>query len=164
MRLIDADALAERIGNLKHEIASRSAGWVDDESYECGAVDALYDALNYIKEAETVPQPEPHVLTWDEMVEAGKNHVGVYVEEYPNANRTDRWAIVIEGIEPPEHGYNYPGGTMFNAVDADDDMYDGDLYGLNSVLGWRAWSAKPTEEQMKSTPWEWILAKGDKGK
>ena len=97
---------------------------------------------------------EPHVLTWDEMVEAGKNHVGVYVEESPNSNRTDRWAIVIEGIEPPEHGYNYPGGTQFNAVDADDDMYDGDLYGLNGVLGWRAWSAKPTEEQMKAVKWE----------
>ena len=34
MRLIDADALAERIGKLKSEICSRAAGWVAQDSYE----------------------------------------------------------------------------------------------------------------------------------
>ena len=52
MKLIDAEALAERIGSLKHQIATRAAGFVDEDSYECGAVDALSDALMYIDEAE----------------------------------------------------------------------------------------------------------------
>lgn len=55
MRLIDADALAERITKLKSEICSRSAGWVDEDSYECGAVDGLLDALNYITDAQEIP-------------------------------------------------------------------------------------------------------------
>ena len=112
------------------------------------------EVSNIAKAALTLlKEQEPHVLTREEMIEAGKNHVGIYVEEYPSSGRANKWAIAIEGIEPPEHGYNYPGGVQFNAVDVDDDMYDGDLYSLNGVLGWRAWSAKPTEEQMKSVPW-----------
>ena len=97
---------------------------------------------------------EPHVLTWEEMVEAGKNHDAVYLEEHENAYQKRFWGIAIEGIEPPEHGYNYPGGTQFNVVDADDDMWDGDLYGLDTTLGWRAWNRKPTEEQMKAVEWK----------
>lgn len=55
MRLIDADALAERITKLKSAICSRSAGWVDEDSYECGAVDGLLDALKYIADAQEIP-------------------------------------------------------------------------------------------------------------
>ena len=55
MRLIDADALTERIEELKSKICSRSAGWVDEDSYECGAVDGLLDALLYIAEAQEIP-------------------------------------------------------------------------------------------------------------
>ena len=54
MRLINADALETRIKKLKSQIASRAAGFVDEDSYECGAVDALYDALTYLHEVETV--------------------------------------------------------------------------------------------------------------
>lgn len=55
MRLIDADALAERIGQLKSKICSKAAGWVDEDSYECGAIDGLLDALKYIEEAPEFP-------------------------------------------------------------------------------------------------------------
>ena len=61
MRLIDADALAERISKLKSTICSRAAGWVEEDSYECGAVDGLLDVLQYIEEAETIP----HDMKWN---------------------------------------------------------------------------------------------------
>lgn len=51
MRPIDGDALAERIMDLQKQIAGPAAGFVDEDSYECGALDALTDALNYIQEA-----------------------------------------------------------------------------------------------------------------
>ena len=54
MRLIDADEPKTRIKKLKSQIASRAAGFVDEDSYECGAVDALHDALTYLDEAPTV--------------------------------------------------------------------------------------------------------------
>ena len=54
MRLINADALARRIKALKCRIASPAAGYVDEDSYECGAVDALSDALRYISEAPAI--------------------------------------------------------------------------------------------------------------
>ncbi len=56
MKLIDGDALAERIRKLKSEICTRAAGWVDEDSYECGAVDAFTDALSYIEEAPDLGQ------------------------------------------------------------------------------------------------------------
>ena len=70
MRLIDADALTERINNLKSMICSRAAGWVDEDSYECGAVDGLLDALKYIEEAK---EAVPRLLTPEEVktMEAG---------------------------------------------------------------------------------------------
>ena len=54
MRTIDADAVADRVRRLKSQIATRAAGFVDEDSYECGAVDALHDALTYLDEAPTV--------------------------------------------------------------------------------------------------------------
>lgn len=54
MRLIDGDAVADRVKRLKSQIATRAAGFVDEDSYECGAVDALYDVLTYLDEAPTV--------------------------------------------------------------------------------------------------------------
>lgn len=52
MKLIDADKLADRIDKLKHEICARAMGWVEEDSYECGAVDALLDVLEYVEEAK----------------------------------------------------------------------------------------------------------------
>ena len=56
MKLIDGDALAEKIRKVKSEICTRAAGWVDDDSYECGAVDAFLDVLSYIEEAPDLGQ------------------------------------------------------------------------------------------------------------
>lgn len=53
--LISRKALGERIKALKHQIASRAAGFVDEDSYECGAVDGLHDALTYTMEAPSAP-------------------------------------------------------------------------------------------------------------
>lgn len=113
-----------------------------------------FDAIALLKEQE------PHVLSRDEMKEAGKNHDAVYVEE--GVGRCF-WGLAVEGIDPPEDKpYNYPGGVQFNVVDAYDDMWDGDFYLLCDVypepkphpMGWRAWSAKPTPEQMRVVKWE----------
>ena len=127
---------------------SRRATGDNSISNSAGCLNRLHiDALELLKEQN------PHVLTWDEMVEAGKNHEAVYLEEHENAYQKRFWGIAVEGIEPPKRGYNYPGGTQFNVVDADDDIWDGDLYGLDASLGWRAWNRKPTEEQMKAAKW-----------
>ena len=115
--------------------------------------DLIDDTLTLLKEQE------PHVLSRDEMIEAGKNHDAVYVEE--GVGRSF-WGLAVEGIDPPEDKpYNYPGGVLFNVVDADGDMWDGDFYLLCDVypelkphpMGWRAWSAKPTQEQMRKVKW-----------
>ena len=116
--------------------------------------DVLNDALALLKEQE------PHVLSREEMIEAGKNHDAVYVEE---GDGRCFWGLAVEGIDPPEDKpYNYPGGVLFNVVDADDDMWDGDFYLMCDVypevkphpMGWRAWSAKPAPEQMRAVKWE----------
>lgn len=105
-------------------------------------------------------EQEPHVLSLEEMIEAGKNHDAVYVEE--GVGRCF-WGLAVDGIAPPEDKpYNYPGGVLFNVVDACGDMWDGDFYLLCDVypekrphpMGWRAWSAKPTEEQRQVVKWE----------
>lgn len=106
----------------------------------------LTDAISMLKEQE------PHVLTRDEM----KNMIGesVFVEEPPNnADPKNGWAVVTEGVEPPEEGFNFPGGVDFNAESAW-DIYDGDLYGLDKGCGWRAWNKKPTPKQMKDVKWD----------
>lgn len=116
-------------------------------------LNSLTDALELLKEQE------PHVLSREEMIEAGKNHDAVYVEE---GNGRCFWGLAVEGIDPPEDKpYNYPGGVQFNVVDADDDMWDGDFYLMCEVypelkphpMGWRAWNMKPTPEQMRSVKW-----------
>lgn len=58
MKLIDGDALAERIRKVKSEICTLAAGFVDEDSYECGAVDAFGDVLSYIEEAPELGQAQ----------------------------------------------------------------------------------------------------------
>lgn len=105
-------------------------------------------------------EQEPHVLSRDEMKEARGKHDAVYIEE---GDGRCFWGFAVEGIDPPEDKpYNYPGGVQFNVVDADGDMWDGDFYLLCDVypelkphpMGWRAWSAKPTPEQMRAVKWD----------
>lgn len=59
MKLIDGDALAEKVLKVKSEICHLAAGWVDEDSYECGAVDAFTDVLNYIEEAPDLGDQDP---------------------------------------------------------------------------------------------------------
>lgn len=101
---------------------------------------------------ELLKEREPRLLTREEM----KNMIGesVFVEEPPNnADPRCGWAEVTEGVEPPEEGFNFPGGVDFNA-ESGWDTYDGDLYGLDKGCGWRAWNRRPTPEQMKAVKWE----------
>ena len=121
-----------------------------------GAVRASEDLHPNVKTEleEILYRTEPRVLTRAEMIEGVKDHRAVFVEEsQEGSNPRCFWGLIETGFEPPEHGYNYPGGVDFNVVDTSQDMWDGDLYGLDSVLGWRAWTAEPTEEQRKATPW-----------
>lgn len=136
----------------KHEALE----WLTDliESYAImGSYEsALVIAIDCIRESIS---REPHVLTQDEMTELGRTGGAVYIEEYP-AYRAQCccWVFVTPGVEPPkDKPFNYPGGVLFNATDADGDIWDGDFYGLETPLGWRAWSGKPTEEQRRNTPW-----------
>lgn len=121
-----------------------------------GAVRASQDLHPQVKTEleEILNRAEPRVLTREEMIEGVKEHRAVFVEESPEgAGARCFWGLIECGFEPPEHGYNYPGGVEFNVVDTSQDMWDGDLYGMNSVLGWRAWTAEPDEEQRKAMPW-----------
>ena len=58
MKLIDGDALAEKVRKVKNEMCVW-ARLVDDESYACGAFDAFLDVLSYIEEAPDLGQQGP---------------------------------------------------------------------------------------------------------
>lgn len=76
MRLIDRDALIKRLSMLKKRIALPAAGFVDEDSYECGAVDALCDAIRYAEEAPAVVMdindPDNWISVKDRMPEDGR--------------------------------------------------------------------------------------------
>lgn len=108
---------------------------------------------------ELLKEQEARVLARDEMIEAGRNHIAVFVED-----GTGRcfWGLAVEGIDPPEDKpYNYPGGVLFNVVDACGDIWDGDFYLMTEVypeikphpMGWRAWTKEPTENRKKAVKW-----------
>ena len=131
----------------------KSALSVDSDYVDCVRTDLLQTVVGLLKEQE------PYVLSCEEMIEAGNNHDAVYVED---GNGRCFWGLAIEGIDPPDNGYNYPGGVKFNVVGADGDMLDGDFYLMCEIyperkphfMGWRAWSAKPTLEQRKAMKWK----------
>ena len=58
MKLIDGDALAKRI-RKDRDVIVQAVRLMDDESYECGAVDAFLDVLSYIEEAPDLGQQGP---------------------------------------------------------------------------------------------------------
>ena len=99
---------------------------------------------------------EARVMTWEEMIAAGKEEKAVYVEECPKGDPVRCfWGIAFPGIEPPkDKPFNYPGGVDFNVTDVESDIWDGDFYNMNAPLGWRAWTSRPTDEQRRNTPWE----------
>ena len=122
-----------------------------------GAIRASRDLHPQVKTEleEILYRMEPRVLTRDEMIEGVKDHRPVFVEEWTEgAEPRCFWGLIERGFEPPEHGYNYPGGVEFNVVDTSQDMWDGDFYGMNSTLGWRAWTAEPSEALRKAVAWE----------
>ncbi len=130
-------------------------GWFERRTESIALCDKCVEAENVamLCIAESISR-EPHVLTQDEMTVLGRIGGAVYIEEYPAYRARCCWVLVTPGVEPPkDKPYNYPGGVLFNATDADGDIWDGDFYGLEMPLGWRAWSGKPTEEQRRNTPW-----------
>ena len=121
-----------------------------------GAIRASRDLHPQVKTEleEILHMVEPRVLTREEMKEGVEDHRPAFVEEWTEgAEPRCFWGLIERGFKPPEHGYNYPGGVDFNVVDTSQDMWDGDFYGMNSTLGWRAWTAEPSEEQRKAVPW-----------
>ena len=100
---------------------------------------------------------EPRLLTLEEMKAVSDKAKPVCVE---TPDGVLRWALTHPGIEPPKEGFNYPGGVLFNAVDVNDEVYDGDFYcmtmpdGRPHHLAWRAWTSEPTEAEREATPWE----------
>lgn len=123
---------------------------VKDIENEGDGCQMFADALALLK------AQEPRVMTADEMIEAVKTNEAVYVEESPEGSSQHCfWGLVVEGCDPPQDGgYNYPGGVFFNVINAHEDMWDGDFYGLNSPLGWRCWTSRPTDEQRKAVKWD----------
>lgn len=95
-------------------------------------------------------------MTLEEVKLASENAEPVCVE---TADGELRWALTYPGIEPPKERFRYPGGVLFDAVDVNDEIYDGDFYGMTMPdgrphgLGWRAWTSRPTDEQREKEPW-----------
>ena len=123
----------------------------ETDGMEC--LEALRDDVIALLKAQ-----EPRVLTLEEMEQAGKIGEAVYVE---TPNDGCFWALAYPGEEPPkDKPFNYPGGVRFNAVEVNGDICDGDFYGMTlpdgrvHFLAWRAWTSRPTNEQMEATPWE----------
>lgn len=109
-----------------------------------------------MKRFETMQKP----LTVEEMEELGGDGGAVYVL---SGSGIEEFAIVIGGSpsSPIDALYVYPcGGTLFNAVGADQETYDGDFYAMRDVnskphpLGWIAFRRKPTEEERKAAKWD----------
>lgn len=95
----------------------------------------LYDALALLKEQE------PRVLTEEELKRIEPYSVywgeGLYVRNL--------WpmAFTAEAIQNINEGY---------LKDSYGRAYELDLYN-NDVMGWRIWTARPTEEQRKEVKW-----------
>ena len=70
-------------------------------------------------------------------------------------------ALVTLGVPAPNDGtFNYPCGVRFNAETWDEDIMDGDFYGMRDIegrphqMGWIAFKRKPTDEERKAAKWE----------
>ena len=159
--LADAVKLAEMTGHSYITVTKQCAERIIEllkEGEEYG--EELNNAVELIRKKdekvkELQKEQQPRILTYEEMKTLAQNCDAVYIEQSPeNSYRQCFWGLVCPGVEPPkDEPYNYPGGVDFNAVDVEGDMQDGDFYQLNTPLGWRAWSGKPTEEQMKAVSW-----------
>lgn len=137
------------IHNLEKAINHMTTSWICMEDV-VELEEAATDALALLKEQKA------RVMTWDEMIAAGKEEKAVFVEECPEGDPVRCfWGIAFPGMElPKDVPFNYPGGVDFNVTDVDGDIWDGDFYGMNAPLGWRAWTSRPSPEQMRDTPWE----------
>lgn len=144
------------IERAMHIVKNRACVECDSSNsdWECSECDEAF--VLAMKGLELLKEQQPRILTYEEMKTLGQNCDAVYIEQSPeNSYRKCFWGLACPGVEPPkDEPYNYPGGVDFNAVDVEGDMQDGDFYQLNTPLGWRAWSGKPTEEQMKALKWE----------
>ena len=157
MRLIDADALAERIGKLKSKICSQAAGWVEEDSYECGAVDGLLDVLKYIEEAQDAP---PRLLTPEEVqaMEAGTplvverfiKHDGKIVPMACWAINTGNLILSFHGTMFPDTVHEIPYKTI---------VQNNGKKGHHTEY-FRFWSDRPTNKQMKQEAWEGVEGDG----
>ena len=105
-------------------------------------------------------EPMQKPLTVEEMEELGGDGGAVYVL---SGSGIEEFAIVIGGSpsSPIDALYVYPcGGTLFNAIGADQETYDGDFYAMRDVnsklhpLGWIAFRRKPTDEERKAAGWD----------
>lgn len=129
---------------------------IEERAYGAGAGQYMSLRCDVAREiARMLKAQEPRVMTREEMIEAGKEHRAVFVEENPRGYAKCFWGIAVEGDDAPsDRPFNYPGGVDFNVIDADLDVLDGDFYAYNGVLSWRCWTARPTPEQMRETKWE----------
>ena len=157
MRLIDADALAERIGKLKSEICSRTAGWVEEDSYECGAVDGLLDALKYVEEAK---EAAPRLLTPEE-VQAMEAGTPLVVERFIKYDGKvipmACWAINTGSLILSFHGTMFP--DTVHKIPYATIVENREGKGHHNEY-FRFWSDRPTNEQMEKEEWEGIDGDG----
>lgn len=98
---------------------------------------ALHDAINLLK------AQEPRVLTLDEVLNAEDF---VWAEIWTPGDR--RWCLIYARINKSIYDdilmLHEDSGFRWTRLESN----------YNMKGGWRCWSARPTEEQRKNTPWE----------
>ena len=92
-------------------------------------------------------EQEPMVLTADELYLM--EHQCVYLERRNSKVYSSEPSIVIGTSKALFCQYKY---ILMRENKISDVRYSSD-YNKETKSGWRCWSAKPTEEQMKEVPW-----------
>ena len=111
--------------------------------------ESLEKALEEIKWLRgMLKEQEPMVLTADELYLM--EHQCVYLERRNSKVYSSEPSIVIGTSKALFCQYKY---FLMRENKISDVRYSSD-YNKETKSGWRCWSAKPTEEQMKEVPWE----------
>lgn len=108
--------------------------WYDDFESGCHVYDMMRDALALLKEQE------PRVMTL-EKIQSGTVEVAWLECSDKEEVRAGLWFKRINEGEDE--------GIIIHVLDGFEGLRT-EVYGKT----WRCWSARPTEEQMRETPWE----------
>lgn len=110
----------------------------------CGRDQMFDDAIDAIA---LLKAQEPRVMTWDDVLEFA---------ELSDVGYSDKTPCYIEYFEPEPRFIKWGDAeTIYKWVNVyitRDERRR--LYNRKDRHGWRCWTARPSEQQMRDTPWE----------